>query len=104
MVYHIDISRNNSPECKDPYMDEYGLRVSIPLWQVCNFITALILRRYVSDYEEHSNYTLSNYRFLPFYPDNNFHEDSKYKIWAIDFLSVVLYHLDINKQIGGNER
>jgi type I restriction enzyme M protein len=47
-------------------MDEYGLRVSIPLWQVCNFITALILRRYVSDYEEHSNYTLSNYRFLPF--------------------------------------
>ena len=39
-----------------------------------------------------------------FYPDNNFQEGSKYKIWAIDFLSVVLYHININKQNGGNER
>ena len=65
MALHIDISRNNPPDCKDPYWDGYDLLVSIPLWQVCNFITVLLLRKYVSEYEEQRYYTSFNYRFLP---------------------------------------
>lgn len=65
MVLHIDISRNNPPDCKDPYWNGYDLLVSIPLWLVCNFITVLLLRKYVSEYEEQRTYTSLIYRFLP---------------------------------------
>lgn len=64
MTTHIDISRNNHTDCKDPYMDGYGSCGTIPLWQVCNLILAFFLRQYVSEYEEQRNYTPYNYRLL----------------------------------------
>ena len=77
MAALIDLSRNNSPDYKDPYMDGYGHCVSIPLWQVCNFIIAFFLRRYVSEYEELRNYTHFNYRFLP-YQDNTLGDNANF--------------------------